>query len=265
MALSIAGFVVIGTATPSEDPVRVGYVWMDVSTSKLKICTSVTPITFTEVGGVGGASTWGAITGTLSDQTDLQTALNAKQPLDGDLTTIAGLTATTDNVLQSVASAWASRTPAQLKTTLVLVKADVGLGNVDNTSDANKPVSTATQTALNGKADSAHATQHKLGGADPIALDELDVPADNTDLDATAASHGLLPKLSGSASDFMRGDGAWAAPAGTGLLVQSFQQFDFSTGDGQIQADYSCVINRKLVLLSTSKITIFLNGRLRIL
>lgn len=31
----------------------------------------------------------------------------------------------------------------------------VGLGNVDNTSDANKPVSTATQTALDAKADSA--------------------------------------------------------------------------------------------------------------
>lgn len=30
-------------------------------------------------------------------------------------------------------------------------KADVGLVNVDNTSDANKPVSTAVQTALNGK------------------------------------------------------------------------------------------------------------------
>lgn len=30
-------------------------------------------------------------------------------------------------------------------------KADVGLGNVDNTSDANKPVSTAANTALNGK------------------------------------------------------------------------------------------------------------------
>jgi hypothetical protein len=37
---------------------------------------------------------------------------------------------------------------ATLKTDLVLVKADVGLGNVDNTSDANKPVSSATQTAL---------------------------------------------------------------------------------------------------------------------
>jgi hypothetical protein len=30
-------------------------------------------------------------------------------------------------------------------------KSDVGLGNVDNTSDANKPISTATQTALNAK------------------------------------------------------------------------------------------------------------------
>lgn len=34
---------------------------------------------------------------------------------------------------------------------VTLVKGDVGLGNVDNTSDAAKPVSTATQTALNEK------------------------------------------------------------------------------------------------------------------
>jgi len=34
-------------------------------------------------------------------------------------------------------------------------KADVGLGNADNTSDANKPVSTAQQTALNTKANKA--------------------------------------------------------------------------------------------------------------
>lgn len=32
-----------------------------------------------------------------------------------------------------------------------VTKAQVGLGNVDNTSDVNKPVSTATQTALNNK------------------------------------------------------------------------------------------------------------------
>lgn len=39
-----------------------------------------------------------------------------------------------------------------------VTKADVGLGNVDNTSDANKPVSTAQQTALNQKANIASPT-----------------------------------------------------------------------------------------------------------
>ena len=34
-----------------------------------------------------------------------------------------------------------------------VTKAQVGLGNVDNTSDLNKPISTATQTALNNKVD----------------------------------------------------------------------------------------------------------------
>ncbi|MGU3399219.1 hypothetical protein ACLBWS_05670 [Brucellaceae bacterium D45D] len=40
-------------------------------------------------------------------------------------------------------------------TTITLDKSDVGLGNVDNTSDLNKPVSTAQQSALNLKANSA--------------------------------------------------------------------------------------------------------------
>jgi hypothetical protein len=35
---------------------------------------------------------------------------------------------------------------------VALTKTDVGLGNVDNTSDANKPISTATQAALDAKA-----------------------------------------------------------------------------------------------------------------
>ena len=34
-----------------------------------------------------------------------------------------------------------------------ITKANIGLGNVDNTSDVNKPVSNPTQTALNGKVD----------------------------------------------------------------------------------------------------------------
>ena len=40
-----------------------------------------------------------------------------------------------------------------------VTKAQVGLGNCDNTSDANKPISSATQTALNGKQSTLDATQ----------------------------------------------------------------------------------------------------------
>lgn len=38
---------------------------------------------------------------------------------------------------------------------VTLAKADVGLANVDNTADASKPISTATQTALNAKANTS--------------------------------------------------------------------------------------------------------------
>jgi hypothetical protein len=56
-------------------------------------------------------------------------------------------------------SSWtAIVTPASPVTTVngqigdvVLGKSDIGLGNVDNTSDADKPISTATQTALDAK------------------------------------------------------------------------------------------------------------------
>lgn len=42
---------------------------------------------------------------------------------------------------------------------VVLTKTDVGLSNVDNTSDSSKPISTLTQNALNGKANTTHAHQ----------------------------------------------------------------------------------------------------------
>ncbi|MCG7607071.1 hypothetical protein [Mycobacterium sp. CnD-18-1] len=50
---------------------------------------------------------------------------------------------TSGNVMKSTGSAWQSA---------ALSKSDVGLSNVNNTSDSGKPISTATQTALDGKA-----------------------------------------------------------------------------------------------------------------
>lgn len=83
-------------------------------------------------GGGSGGGAWGEITGTLSDQTDLQSALDAKAAASA-LTTHTSNTSNPHSVTAS----------------------QVGLGNVNNTSDAAKPVSTAQQTALDLKANLA--------------------------------------------------------------------------------------------------------------
>lgn len=62
-------------------------------------------------------------------------------------------------------------------------KAQVGLGNVDNTSDANKPISNATQTALNNKQSKITANGILEGdgtgtitAADEIEVELVDLP-----------------------------------------------------------------------------------------
>ena len=63
-----------------------------------------------------------------------------------DISDVAGL----QNALELKAP---SASPIFTGTTFCITKGMVGLGNVDNTADANKPVSTATQTSLDAKAD----------------------------------------------------------------------------------------------------------------
>ena len=87
---------------------------------------------------LNGPVTFGStITGIdISDVKDLQTALTAK--------------AATDN---PIFTGTANFTGASSITGIT--KTTVGLGNVDNTSDNDKPISALTQNALNAKADSS--------------------------------------------------------------------------------------------------------------
>lgn len=65
-----------------------------------------------------------------------------------------------------------------------LTKSDVGLGNVDNTSDLNKPISTATQTALNAKENTITAgttSQYFRGDKTFQTLDKTAVGLGNVD------------------------------------------------------------------------------------
>ena len=68
--------------------------------------------------------------------------------IDSTVATLTGTQTLTNKTLTSPV----------INTPTGIVKSDVGLGNVDNTSDANKPVSTATQTALDLKANLASPT-----------------------------------------------------------------------------------------------------------
>ncbi|QFG13462.1 tail protein [Gordonia phage Powerball] len=69
---------------------------------------------------------------------------------------------------------------------VVLGRSDVGLGNVDNTSDMNKPVSTATQAALDGKLDKSatpwkvYATRDDGGAVSTEMLDYTQEPSAGT-------------------------------------------------------------------------------------
>ena len=64
---------------------------------------------------------------------------------------------------------------------VTLAKADVGLSNVDNTSDANKPVSTATQTALDLKANASDLTSHTGNTNNPHGVTKAQVGLGNVD------------------------------------------------------------------------------------
>jgi hypothetical protein len=63
---------------------------------------------------------------------------------------------------------------------------------------------------------SAHASSHQSGGGDSIALDTLAATTDITTSNASTSAHGLLPKLSGTATQYLDGSGAWSIPAGGG-------------------------------------------------
>ena len=104
------------------------------------------------------------------------------QAYDSDLTTIAGLTATTNNIIQSVSSAWASRTPTQVTATLDAMVGDSGAGG----------------------------------------------------------TKGLVPAPStGDATKFLKGDGTWGTPAGSGDVSKvgtpADNQIGVWTGDGTIE------------------------------
>ena len=54
-----------------------------------------------------------------------------------------------------------------------------------------------------------------------VKIDDLTAGDDNTDLDSSTSRHGLLLKLGGGTTNFLRADGTWNAPAGGASITGS--------------------------------------------
>jgi hypothetical protein len=119
---------------------------------------------------------------------------------------------------------------------LAPTKAEVGLGNVDNTSDLNKPISTATQTALNAKQDTLvsgnnikSVNNNSLVGSGNLSVGTvtsvgLTMPTGFSVANSPVISAGTLAVTgAGTAAQYIRGDGSLgnfpSSPSGGGSSI----------------------------------------------
>ena len=145
---------------------------------------------------VSGKSTWGNITGNIQDQTDLIDTIDSiTGGLEGEIEAVD------DKIDVHIAD---KANPHEVTAT------QVGLGNVDNTSDLDKPISTATQTALDGKVDKL-STKPTAGTYTKVTINNEGQVTAGTTLQASDIPSLTLSKISdvtASASEVNILDGA---------------------------------------------------------
>lgn len=138
---------------------------------------------------------------------DGNTWINSSIPTINNLNDIGDVSAATPNtgeVLQWDGANWSAVTPG---------KSMVGLSNVDNTTDLNKPISNATQTALDLKANVNTSPTITLGGdlTGNVTLSNLG----NATLTATIAANSV------TLGTDTTGDFVSSLVAGTGILLSN--------------------------------------------
>lgn len=222
----------------------------ETNTGQIKIGDGVTawnslPYRFT-------AAAWGGITGTLSDQTDLNTALNGKQATLVSTTNIKTINGSSilgaGDLAISASAVWGGITgtlsaqadlqaalnakvdtagfDAAVAATPAVTTNTAKVTNATHTGDVTgaTALTIANDTVTNAKlANMATATikgRTTAGTGDPEDLTGTQATAL---LDTfTSAAKGLVPASGGGTTNFLRADGTFAAPAGGGSSAYDY-------------------------------------------
>ena len=124
---------------------------------------------------------------------------------------------TVTNLTTDLAAKAPLASPTFTGTVAGITKSMVGLGNVDNTADTAKPISTATQTALDGKASSAQGALADTA-VQPADLADVATSGDFNDLINTPAGVDV-PVAVGTVEPVASGEYLWVQTDGSGNFL----------------------------------------------
>ena len=202
-------------------------------------------ITITNTGGGGGSVAWGSITGTLSNQTDLQTALNGKVDENSSITGATKTKITYDS--KGLVTAGADLSAGDMPSGIDANK--IGAGSVDNTEFGYlNGVSSAIQTQLDSKTNkiitaNRQTASYTLVASDADKLVEMNVgSANDLTIPASTFSAGQQILLA------QYGAGQTTIVAGAGMTIRS------NGGKLKLSGQYS---GATLVFLSASECYLF--------
>ena len=211
---------------------------LDLKLASATAASTYAPIaspTFT--GTVSGVTKSMVGLGSVDNTTDAAKPISTATQTALDLKLASATAATTYETITNVALKAPIASPTFTGTVSGVTATMVGLGSVDNTSDANKPVSTATQTALDLKVDES------LFDAKG---DLLVASADNTPAKLTVGTNGYLLTANSAATNGVE----WAA-APVSLPSQTGNSGKYLTTDGS-----SATWGTLVVPISTGTVTV---------